>query len=38
MLVGLSGASLSMILSAFATQPWHLICTLGLMYPLAGRE
>ncbi|KAJ9122473.1 hypothetical protein QFC22_001900 [Naganishia vaughanmartiniae] len=36
MLVGLAGASLSIVLSAFATQPWHLVVTLGLLYPLAG--
>ncbi|KAJ9098597.1 hypothetical protein QFC21_004243 [Naganishia friedmannii] len=36
MSVGLVGASLSMILSAFATQPWHLVITFGLLYPLAG--
>lgn len=38
MLVGLTGASLSLVLSAFATQPWHLVVTLGLLYPLGNRE
>jgi MFS family permease len=38
MSVGLAGASLSMVLSAFATQPWHLVVTFGLLYPLAGRK
>lgn len=38
MLVGLTGASLSIILSAFATEPWHLVVTLGLLYPLADRK
>ncbi|GHJ87124.1 hypothetical protein NliqN6_3526 [Naganishia liquefaciens] len=36
MLLGLSGASLSMVMSAFATQPWHLVVTLGLIYPMSG--
>lgn len=38
MLFGLTGSSLGLILSAFATQPWHLVVTFGLLYPLANRK
>lgn len=38
MLLGLAGASLAIVMSAFATQPWHLVVTLGLIYPMSGRK
>nr|XP_031863730.1 uncharacterized protein CI109_000982 [Kwoniella shandongensis]KAA5530802.1 hypothetical protein CI109_000982 [Kwoniella shandongensis] len=34
--LGLVAASVSMITSAFATKPWHLIVTIGCFYPLSG--
>ncbi|KAK8845320.1 hypothetical protein IAR55_006033 [Kwoniella newhampshirensis] len=33
---GLVAASVSMIASAFATKPWHLVITIGCFYPLSG--
>ncbi|KGB76177.1 monocarboxylic acid transporter [Cryptococcus deuterogattii 99/473] len=33
---GLLAAALSMIFSAFASKPWHLLVTIGLIYPLSG--
>ncbi|WVO13427.1 hypothetical protein L204_101042 [Cryptococcus depauperatus] len=33
---GLAAASLSMISSAFATRPWHLLVTIGILYPFSG--
>ncbi|ODO01738.1 hypothetical protein I350_06566 [Cryptococcus amylolentus CBS 6273] len=34
--LGILAASLSMIISAFATKPWHILVTQGLLYPFAG--
>lgn len=33
---GLSLSVAGIIASAFATKPWHLVVTAGLMYPLGG--
>nr|ODN85941.1 monocarboxylic acid transporter [Cryptococcus depauperatus CBS 7841] len=33
---GLMAASISMISSAFASKPWHLVVTIGFLYPLSG--
>ncbi|WVQ83767.1 hypothetical protein IAT38_005911 [Cryptococcus sp. DSM 104549] len=33
---GLMGAVVAMITSAFATKPWHLVVTMGCIYPLSG--
>jgi len=28
--------SIALIASAFVTKPWHLIITIGIMYPFGG--
>ncbi|KAE8543308.1 hypothetical protein D1P53_000010 [Cryptococcus gattii VGV] len=33
---GLFAAVISFISSAFATKPWHILVTFGLIYPLSG--
>ncbi|WVQ75329.1 hypothetical protein IAR50_004946 [Cryptococcus sp. DSM 104548] len=35
-ILGILAASLSMITSAFATKPWHILVTQGLLYSFAG--
>jgi hypothetical protein len=34
-LVGLAAGTASLVCSAFVTRPWHLIITLGFLYPLS---
>ncbi|ODN74836.1 hypothetical protein L202_07142 [Cryptococcus amylolentus CBS 6039] len=34
--IGIVAAALSMIASAFVSKPWHLLVTVGLIYPFAG--
>lgn len=34
--IGLVGASLALLGSAFATEPFHLLITMGCIYPLSG--
>ncbi|ODN74842.1 hypothetical protein L202_07148 [Cryptococcus amylolentus CBS 6039] len=34
--IGILAASVALIASAFASKPWHILVTIGLLYPLAG--
>ncbi|WVQ75326.1 hypothetical protein IAR50_004943 [Cryptococcus sp. DSM 104548] len=34
--MGILAASVALIASAFASKPWHILVTIGLLYPLAG--
>ncbi|ODN74831.1 hypothetical protein, variant 2 [Cryptococcus amylolentus CBS 6039] len=34
--IGLLSASVGLISSAFATRPWHLLVSIGCIYPLCG--
>ncbi|TXT09239.1 hypothetical protein VHUM_02713 [Vanrija humicola] len=33
---GVAIAALSLVASAFVTQPWHLVITFGILYPASG--